>query len=155
MSASDATHVGPLEEAFAELGGAYGRRALDLLDELVLGYTTFHRRFDAWDLLDGAGRVAAVICVRKKSGFVTISLPPGPERRGVRAEGPIVMPYQEEVVAHVTADGRPPKGQRKKGSVVLSVGQARELLSRLVAVRSLARAEGAGIAAEVAGREAR
>lgn len=124
--------------------------ALELLDALLLGHLAFHRRPDAWDLIDDYRRVAAVICVRKSSGFVTISLPAGPERRQLRPDGPIVMPYAEEVVAHVTVDGRPPKRQRKKDSVMLSVAQARQFIARLVAAEELARGEGIRLAEEAA-----
>jgi hypothetical protein len=122
---------------------------LEILDALVLGHVTFHRRPDAWDLLDNWGRVSAVLCVRK-SGFVTISLPAGTERTVARGDGRIVMPYDEEVVAHVTADGRPPKRRRKQESVVLDVPRARQLLARLVSVAGLSRTDGAQFAAEVA-----
>lgn len=124
--------------------------ALELLDALLLGHLTYHRRPDAWDLIDDYRRVAAVVCVRKSSGFVTISLPAGPERRQLRSDGPIVMPYTEEVVAHVTADGRPPKRQRKKDSVVLSVAQARQFVGLLVAAEELTRGDGIRLAEEAA-----
>lgn len=126
--------------------------ALEILDEVLLGQTTHHRRTDAWDLLDAQQHVAAVICVRKASGFVTISLPSGPEREGLKPHGPIVMPYDEEVVAHVTYDGTSPKGQRKQDTVLLSAQQACELVARLVEVPTLSRAEGTKIAAEIAAR---
>ena len=124
--------------------------ALEILDEVLLGHTAHHRRGDAWDLLDAQQRVAAVICVRKSSGFVTISLPAGPERRALRPHGPFVMPYDEEVVAHVTADGSSPRGRRKQDTVLLSTREACELIALLVGVPALARTDGIRIAAEIA-----
>lgn len=126
--------------------------ALEILDEVLLGQTAHHRRMDAWDLLDAQQRVAAVVCVRKPSGFVTISLPTGPERELLKPDGPIVMPYDEEVVAHVTPNGDPPKGRRKQDTVLLSARQACELVSRLVDVPTLSRVEGTQIAEEIAAR---
>ena len=124
--------------------------ALDILDEVLLGQTAHHRRPDAWDLLDRSGRVAAIVCVRKSSGFVTIPLPPGPDRGHLRPNGAIVMPYAEEVVAHVTDDGSAPKGRRKHDTVLLTPRQASAFVARLVDLPALTRTAGKEIAADIA-----
>jgi len=123
--------------------------ALEALEELLLGYTVHHRRDDAWDLIDAHERVAAVICVRKRSGFLTISLPSGPERRALRPTGPIVMPYDEEVIAHITPHGERPRNQHKKDTVNMSTAQGRALLAKITAVSELTREEGTALAVQV------
>jgi hypothetical protein len=73
---------------------------LEILDQVLLGQTTFHRCDDAWDLLDENGLVAAVLCPRKQHlsvAPVAQRVPPAPVGR--------LMPYGEKVELKITADG--------------------------------------------------
>jgi hypothetical protein len=73
---------------------------LEILDQLLLGQTAYHRRPDAWDLLDKNGLVIAVLCPRK--AFVAFS--PVPKRAApARPDGSFV-PYGEKVALRITAD---------------------------------------------------
>jgi hypothetical protein len=73
---------------------------LEILDRVAFGRTLFHRDFDAWDLLDETGLVAAVLCPRKQ--HLSISVPSGerlqPARVGKR------IPYGERVEWKITSD---------------------------------------------------
>ncbi|HEY2354885.1 MAG TPA: hypothetical protein VGH79_08330 [Gaiellaceae bacterium] len=123
--------------------------ALEIFDRLTVGYTLLHRNDVGWDLLDGQ-RVVAVICVRRLSGWVTISLPRESAPQSPRPHAFDKMPYNEELVAHITRDGVVPKNRRKERAV-FSVAQARDFLDRLIAT-PMSRAEGEALAAEIAAR---
>jgi hypothetical protein len=72
---------------------------LEILDRLLLGQTAFHRCDDAWDLLDHAGLVTAVLCPRKKH----VSIAPVTPRVKPARVGRL-MPYGEKVAAKITTD---------------------------------------------------
>ena len=73
---------------------------LEILDQVLLGQTAFHRCHDAWDLLDERGLVAAVLCPRKHH----LSVAPLAERVPPAPVGKL-MPYGEKVKWKITADG--------------------------------------------------
>ena len=123
--------------------------AYTILGDLLLGFVTFHRRPDAWDILDDQKRVAAIICTRVASAYVSISLPLGPKWDRPKAGARIVKPYDEELIAYVTQDGSRPKRSRNDGAVLLTVGMAREFLSVLVRSGEMARTHGIELAQEV------
>jgi hypothetical protein len=79
-----------------------GMTALEILDQLLLGQMAFHRRPDAWDLVDAQGHVPAVLCPRTKRGFVAIS--PCPDRPPLRRDGGGFVPYKEKVKWRITSD---------------------------------------------------
>jgi hypothetical protein len=113
---------------------------LEILDRLLLDHYSHHRVNDAWDLLDGQRRVAAVLCPR--GDFVAVSLPPGPERLWPERSGRV--PYDEEVAARVTGDGNPTSGTRRARPVrdVLSLEKAAVLLRELVDATAFSREDG-------------
>lgn len=79
--------------------GVADTSGLEILDRLLLAQTAFHRCDDAWDLLDAAGLVTAVLCPRKK--HVSIA-PVTPRVAPARVDR--LMPYGEKVEAKITAD---------------------------------------------------
>ena len=72
---------------------------LEILDRLLLGQTAFHRCDDAWDLLDDAGLVTAVLCPRRRHVSIAPVMPRA-EPAGVGR----LMPYGEKVESKITAD---------------------------------------------------
>jgi hypothetical protein len=74
---------------------------LEILDRVVLGQMVFHRRPDAWDLLDDEGRVSAVLCPR--TDFVAVS--PCSPRPFPQLSGRGFVPYGERVTERIRADG--------------------------------------------------
>jgi hypothetical protein len=72
---------------------------LEIFDRVAYGQTLFHRDADAWDLIDEAGLVAAVLSPRAQ--HLSISLPqsrvkPAPVGRRI--------PYGEKVKWKITQD---------------------------------------------------
>ena len=70
---------------------------LEVLDRIAYGQTLFHRDHDAYDLLDGNGCVAAVLCPRQSFVAVAIParrLPPKPVGRRI--------PYGEKVAHRIS-----------------------------------------------------
>ncbi len=72
---------------------------LEIFDRVVYGLTVFHRDHDAWDLIDEAGLVAAVLCPR--TAHLSIAIPsrriePKPVGRRI--------PYGEKVAWKIRED---------------------------------------------------
>lgn len=72
---------------------------LEILNQLLLGRTSFHRSHDAWDLLDGDGRVVAVLCPRQRHVSIAPPAQPGPPAPAGR-----LMPHREKVKWKVSED---------------------------------------------------
>jgi hypothetical protein len=75
------------------------KTGLEILDRLLLGHTAYHRRPDAWDLLDSQGRVVAVLCPRQHH----VSVAPT-DARPTPHRGENIVPYKEKVAAKITGD---------------------------------------------------
>lgn len=74
---------------------------LEILDQILLKQFAYHRRPDAWDLLDKQRRyVTAVLCTRKD--FVSIA--PAERPMPIHEGRKIVKPYGEKVKWKITAD---------------------------------------------------
>lgn len=72
---------------------------LETFDRVVYGHTVFRRDHDAWDLIDEAGLVAAVLCPRTRHLSIAI-----PNKRVAPKPAGRRIPYGEKVAWKIHED---------------------------------------------------